>query len=227
MISMRRQSGSGFGDGVLARASALVYTLIVVELMLLVAMLPGIVPLLLLDRDVSNLPLAALCAIPAGPALSAALYALHRRKADLTELKPANAYWHGYKINAVGVLKLWVPLLVWLTIIGVNLSHRAEAGVPVWWAVLLGIIGLVAAVWGLNAVVITSLFSFRARDVARLALHFLWRTAVGVVCLLIVAAAVAALLTEAVLALLGAVFALGLLRVCQSMIALTQKEFTA
>ncbi|WP_117213213.1 hypothetical protein [Allorhizocola rhizosphaerae] len=215
-----------FGEGPLSRAAALVYTLIVVELMLLIAMLPGIVPLMLLDRDVSNVPLAAACAIPAGPALSAALYALHRRTSDLTELRPARAFWRGYRMN-IGVLKLWIPLLVWLAIIGVNLGNRVQAGIPVWWAVLLGVIALVALAWGANALVIASLFSFRARDVARLALHFLPRTAIGVVSLLIVAAAVVALLTEAVLALLGSVFALALLRGCRSMIALITKEFTA
>ena len=67
----------GFGEGPLSRAAALVYTLIVVELLLLATTLPGLVPLVLLARDVSNAPLAALCLLPLGPALSAALYALH------------------------------------------------------------------------------------------------------------------------------------------------------
>ncbi len=215
-----------FGEGPLSRVAALIYTLLVVEMLMVLAMLPGIVPLMLLDRDVSNLPLVAACAIPAGPALSAAVYALHRRSSDLTELKPASAFWRGYKMN-IGVLKLWIPLLVWLAIIGVGIGNRVVAGIPLWWAVLLGIIAALAAVCGANALVIMSLFSFRIRDVARLALHFLPRTIIGVGSLLIVAAAVTALLTEAVLALLGSVFALGLLRMSRTMIASITREFTA
>jgi hypothetical protein len=69
-----------FGTGPLSRACALVYTLLVTEGLFLLATVPGLVPLLLLDRDASNLPLDALCLVPAGPAASAALFALHRRQ---------------------------------------------------------------------------------------------------------------------------------------------------
>ena len=50
---------------------------------------PGLVVLLLLDRDGSNVPLFAVCAVPLGPAVSAAVYALHRRHSDLADLRTA------------------------------------------------------------------------------------------------------------------------------------------
>ena len=75
-----------FGDGPLSRAAANVYTVLVVGLFLVLTTLPGLVPLALLDRDVSNLPLVALCAVPLGPALSAAVYALYHRRDDITLL---------------------------------------------------------------------------------------------------------------------------------------------
>ena len=77
-----------FGTGPLARASALVYTLLVTEGLFLLTTVPGLVPLLLLDHDASNLPLDALCLLPVGPAASAALFALHRRQSDLADLQP-------------------------------------------------------------------------------------------------------------------------------------------
>jgi uncharacterized membrane protein YesL len=219
-----------FGEGPLSRASAMIYTLLVVEVLVVVAILPGLVPLMLLDRDASNLPLAAICAIPVGPALSAALFALRHRRLDLTDLAPAKAFWRGYKANFAGALQIWVPLLVWLTILAVNLSHRAQAGISIWWAALMVVIAAVAALWGMNALVITSLFSFRARDIARLSLYYLGRTKgvmLGNLCLLIVAGGIMAVASEAVLALLGSVFALALLHTCQPMIADVRKEFTA
>jgi uncharacterized membrane protein YesL len=219
-----------FGEGPLSRASAMIYTLLVVEFMIVLTMLPGLVPLMLLERDASNLPLAALFLLPVGPALSAALYSLRHRRLDLTDLAPAKAFIRGYKTNFWGVLKIWGPMLLWLTIIAVNLTHLRAAGIPTWWAVLLVVLAAAVTVWGLNALVISSLFSFRARDVARLAAYFLGRAkgvTLGNVCLLIVAIGVTVLASEAVLALLGSVLALLLLRSSQPMITSIEKEFTA
>ena len=223
--------GGGYsGEGPLARASALVYTLLVVELLLVVFTAPGLVVLVLLDRDASNIPLAAACALPLGPALSAALYALHHRRRDLADLRPVAAFWRGYRINFRGALQVWVPWLAWLTIVAVNLAHFAAAGVPGWWAVLLVVVAAVATLAAVNALVITSLFAFRVADVARLAVAFLARSpgvALGNACLLVVAAGVTAISSEAVLGLLGSVIALALLRTCRPMIVEIRRRLTA
>ena len=219
-----------FGEGPLARVAALVYTHLVVELLLLGTTLPGLLVLVLLDRDASNIPLAAACAVPLGPALSAALYALHHRRRDLTDLRPAAAFWRGYRLNFRGALAIWVPWLAWLTIVAVNLAHFSAARVPGWWAVLLVVVAVAATLAAMDALVITSLFAFRAIDVARLAVSYLGR-APGVTlanaCLLVVAAGITAVATEAVLALLGSILAAMLLRTCRPMIAEIQREFTA
>jgi uncharacterized membrane protein YesL len=219
-----------FGEGPLARAAALVYNLLVVELLLLVTTVPGLVVLVLLDRDASNIPLAAACALPLGPALSAALYALHHRRRDLTDLRPAAAFWRGYRANFRGALQVWVPWLVWLMIVAVNLAHFSAAGVPGWWAALLVVVAAAATLAAVNALVITSLFAFRAADVARLAVSSLGRApavTLGNACLLVVAAGVTVVSSEAVLALLGSVLAAALLRTCRPMVAEIQREFTA
>ncbi|KAB8172875.1 hypothetical protein [Microbispora catharanthi] len=218
-----------FGQGPLSRASALVYTLLVVELLVLVTTVPGLIGLVLLDRAAANVPLAAACALPAGPALSAALYALHHRRLDLTDLHPSTAFWRGYRMNVRGVVKLWVPLLAWLTVLGSTLANFGAAGVPGWWAILLVLIALAAALWGANALVITSLFAFRARDVARLAAYFLFsspRVALADACLLVVAAGVTLVASEAALTLLASVFAAALLLNSRPLIAEVTEKFT-
>ncbi|MBT8227049.1 MAG: hypothetical protein HKP61_19375 [Dactylosporangium sp.] len=218
-----------FGQGPLSQVVALVYTLLLVELLLLVTALPGVVGLFLLERDSSNVPLAALCAIPFGPALSAAIYALHRHRGDLTELHPAAAFWRGYRLNAGGVLRLWVPWLALLTVVGISLVNFSAAGVPIWWRGLLILIAVASTLWIANALMITSLFSFRARDIARLAVFFLltrWRVTLGNAGLVLVAAAVTYLSSELVLGLLGSVFLLVMLATCLPMIETVRKDFT-
>ncbi|MEU6414393.1 hypothetical protein [Microbispora sp. NPDC046933] len=218
-----------FGQGPLSRASALVYTLLVVELLFLATTVPGLIGLVLLDRDAANVPLAAACALPAGPALSAALYAVHHRRLDLTDLHPAAAFSRGYRMNVRGVVKLWVPWLAWLTVVGSTLANFGAAGVPGWWAILLVLLVVAAALWGANALVITSLFAFRARDVARLAVYFLFsspRVALGDACLLVVAAGVTLVASEAATALLASVFAAALLLNSRPLIAEVTARFT-
>ncbi|HZN76326.1 MAG TPA: hypothetical protein VFC00_32265 [Micromonosporaceae bacterium] len=219
-----------FGEGPLSQFAAFVYTLLVVELLLLVSGAPAVVLLMLLGRDASNIPLAVVCALPLGPAISAALYALRHRRGDLTDLTPAAAYLRGYRLNLLGVLKIWVPWLVWLSVVAVNLANFGAAGVPPWWAGLLVVVVVASALWEANALMITSLFEFRTRDVARLATYFLVRTpgtTLGNACLLVVAAGVLVVSSEAVLALLGVVFVLAYLWNSRPIVAAVRQEFTA
>lgn len=221
---------SDFGTGTLSRASALIHTVLTVEALLLLAASPGLAGLLLLGPDPTNLPLAALCLLPLGPALSAALHALHHRSRDLTELHPARAYLRGWRLNAVPALKLWTPLLAWLTVIVFTLTHFSATGLPGWWALLLAAIGAGSLLWGAHALVLTSLFAFRARDTARLAAYFLLRhgrATLAAASLLVLTAASAALLTEALPALLAAPLLLSLLHGSRPVIAETRKDFTA
>ena len=220
---------TAFGDGPLSRAAALVHTLVTVEALLLAAASPGLAVLFLLGPDPSNLPLAAVAVLPLGPALSAAVYALHHRDRDLTDLHPARAYARGWRLNALPVLRLWAPLLAWLTVIAFTLTHFSTTGLPGWWAVLLAAIGLCSLLWGAHALVLTSLFTFRTRDTARLAAYFLLRhggATLAAASLLVLTAALTALLTEALPALLAAPLLLSLLYGSRRVIAETQEDFT-
>ncbi|MEU5903382.1 DUF624 domain-containing protein [Micromonospora sp. NPDC047467] len=218
-----------FGDGPLSRITSRVYVLLVVELLLLLTTLPGLLPLLLLGRDPSNLPLVAVLLLPVGPAISAALYALRHQRPDLTDLRPAALFWRGYRANLSGVLRVWVPTLLWLTVLAVNLAYRDAAGLATWWAVPLLLIAVGVTLCAANALVVTSLFDFRTRDVLRLAVHFLVRTpgvTVGNALLLAAAAGITAVLSEVVLAMLGSIAVLAFLRVGDPMVRLIRKEFT-
>jgi hypothetical protein len=218
-----------FGGGPLARAAGLIYTMLAGELLFLLTAAPGLVVLVLLDRGAGNLPLAVACAAPIGPAVSAVLHLLHQHPADLADLHPARVFWRGYRANLRGVLSIWLPLLAWLTVLAVNATYLGAAGLSGWWLGPLALVAVLALLWGANALVITSLFAFRVRDVARLAGYYLTRTPsvpLGSLGLLAVAVCATALWSEAVLLLAVPVLALGLLVVSRPMIADLRKEFT-
>jgi hypothetical protein len=219
-----------FGDGPLSRVVSLTYTLLVVELLFALTAVPGLVPLVVLDRDASNIPLAVAGAIPLGPALSAAIYAVRRRSRDLTDLTPGRAFWRGYRLNVGGVLRIWLPYLVLMTVIAVNLGHFDAAGVPGWWAVLLVLVAVFSTLWVVNALLICSLFAFRTVDTARLAAYFLARTpavTLGNAGLVVIAAAVTAVTSEAVLALFGSLLVFALLSIGRPLLTRVETDFTA
>jgi len=224
------RTGSQFDEGPLARVTSLVYRLLTIDALMIVAVLPGLVPLVLLARDAADAPLAVACLIPVGPAVSAALFALRQHRADLTDLRPAAEFRRGYVLNIGGVLRLWLPYLAAMSVIAVDLAHVKASGVPGWWAAIMVVLAAAATLWMANALVITSLFSFRARDVARLAAYFLGATrsvALGNLCLLVVAVGVVDFASEAVLALFGVCFVGAMLRSAQPMITRVKEEFTA
>lgn len=210
-------TGTGFGTGLLSQTAAFVYHLLAVELLLLVTAGPGLAVTWLLDPDVSNLPLAAVCLLPAGPALSAALYALHHRRLDLADLRPAALFRRGYRLNLRGALPVWG---LWVTVVAFNLAGLSVAG---------AVVVLVGTLWMLNALVITSLFAFRVRDVGRLAAYTLIRTpsvTLANLCLLVVAGGTVFFFSEIGLLLAASVLAFGLLGNSRRLVALVRTEFT-
>ncbi len=197
----------GFGDGVLGRAAEAVYWYMVLTALLAVASLPTLVLALLLMGSASNLLLVAASCVFLGPALSAGLYAVRARyTAQVDDVGPARAFWRGYALNWKDVLPLWVPSMVLLGIIGFGVVYGAEAGIGALYRAVLLVIGVAVLLWALHALAISTFFSFRARDVARLAafhLIMLWRTTFGVIALIIVAATVVRFATELGLVVVG------------------------
>ena len=217
-----------FGEGPLSRAVCVIYTLLVVEGLMLLTGAPGLTLLVLLGADPSNAPLLALSGLALGPSVGAGVYALHHRSSNLADLRPAAAFWRGYRLNAKGVLRVWLPWLVWLAVLSVSLANFGAAGVPGWWGRLLLLVAALATLWAANATVIASLFWFRTGDVLRLAAHFLLRcpaVTLANAALLFLGSALTVVTSEAVLALFGSVFALTLVRNARALIDAVRAQF--
>ncbi|NUU15957.1 DUF624 domain-containing protein [Cellulomonas humilata] len=216
------------GAGALPRWSAVVYWFVVIEAMLVLTAAPGLVLLALLDRDASNLPLLALACVPFGPSVAAAVFAWRVFARD-RDLSPARHFWRGYRLDVLDVLRWWVPTLGVLGIIAVNLTHLGAAGLPpvLGWA--LGGVALLLVLWSGHALVLSALFSFRTRDVARLGAYFVAGkplVTLGFVSVLVLTAAVA-YLSDWLVVLLAAPLTYLYARTAAPVVAAAEERFTA
>lgn len=197
------------GPGPLSRITAAVYRIMVLATFLVLNCAPTVLVWMLLGRDSTNTVLFVVAMLPVVPGLSAAIYAL-RAWSVSTDLHPAKALFRGYARNLVDILKWWVAVLVVATVLVSNVVFadvvRGGAVLRPACLVLLTALG----VWSAHLLVITSLFSFRTRDAMRIAaveLFSQWKASLGILSMIIVAAAVVAFGSEAVLALLAWAFA--------------------
>lgn len=215
------------GRGPLSRGAAVVYRLLVLELLLVLTCSPAVVVWLLLDRDASNLPLAALALLPVGPALVAAVAAVRAWPRD-DDLSPARPFLRSYRRDLLVTLKWWLPVVLLLAVLSFNLVHLdAVTGGASLFPVLL-VVMVLLAVWCGHMVVLTAAFHLRTRDAARIALAEMvpqWRFSLGVLGLLVVAGAVL-LASEIILVLLAWAFAGMLALMARPLVADVTERFT-
>lgn len=216
------------GSGPLGRATASVYTLLITGVLLVLVTAPSAVLVLLLDASPGNLPAMAAVLVPVGPAISAAVFALH--DADRAEeLTPSRAFWRGYRLGVVDALALWVPYLLAVTVIGFTLVNFELAGVPEGYGLVLLVLGVVLTVWVLQALLISALFALRTRDVARLSVYYLARlplVGLGVLAIVIIAIGIVVLTLEPVLVIAAPVLLWMLVRTSAPVIRDVTSNFT-
>ena len=203
------------GTGPLGRVTSSIYWWLVAGLLFVLVTAPGTIPMLFLEQHISNAPLYALFLLPVGPALAALLFAMARRE-DADEVTPAAYFFRGYTINAVDVLKLWIPASGVLTILAINLGYWQATGMGPWYPTVVVVLMVAVLTWLLTAVVIASLFSFRTLDTARLAVGLLGKrplVILGVVGVMAIAGIVVVVTFDAVLLLVAPVVAVLLLSV--------------
>jgi hypothetical protein len=217
------------GGGVLSRASAVVYWLLVIEALVLLTTAPVLAAVLFLAGGEGNAPLIGLCFLPVAPALSAALFAWRVFRTD-RDLAPARHFWRGYRLNWLDVLRWWAPTLAVLTLIGFTLAHLDAAGVPTGYGPVLLLVAAGVLVWAAQTLVLSSALALRTRDLVRLTGYYLGArplTALGTVSLLVVACGIVVLTSDWVLVLLASPFTFALLRNADAVLLDATERFTA
>ncbi|GAB3654405.1 hypothetical protein [Glycomyces tarimensis] len=225
---MSTEHAGEIGPGVLSRLTAAVYRYLVLGLFLAVFGLPTLLFWTLLSPEPSNVVLFIAALLPVAPALSAALYAQRAWSAE-PDLSPARPLLRGFRLNLRDTLSWWIPVLAFTTVLAVNvLFAEGVAGGEILRPVCVVLI-VVLAVWSGHLLVVTSFFSFRFRDVLRVAAveFFLsWKSSLGILSLLVVATATVVVSSEALLLLLGWAFSLSLWLVTRPVTADITERFT-
>ncbi|MBO3088112.1 glycosyl transferase [Cellulomonas dongxiuzhuiae] len=217
------------GDGPLSRGAAVVlWVLVVCGLVVLT----GGVPLLLvpfLRDDAANVWIAALLALPMGPALAAGMFAWRRFVVE-RDLSPARHFWRGYRLNALDVLRLWVPTVVALAVIGFSLAHLDAAGVPAGYGIALVVIAVAVLLWAVVALALSSHLSLRTRDVARLSAYYLAAkplVTLGVLSLLVLGFGIVLFTSDWVLVIVSGLLAFAVMTTTEPVVKDATARFTA
>ncbi len=143
--------------------------LVLLECLLLLTTAPGAVGLVLLGRAPA-VALVALCLVPAGPALAAALFAWRRLGTEASDGVVAD-FRRGYRVSWFDGLRVWIPVLAVLASFGTMLERLDSQAIraPGAVAVACVVLGAIVWVWGAHLLAVAAVFSFRTLDSARIA----------------------------------------------------------
>ncbi len=225
----RRDDLDEVGAGPLSRGAAVVLWVLVISA--LTALTGGLLLVLVpfLRADAANVWLAALLAVPVGPALAAAMFAW-RRFLEERDLAPARHFWRGYRLNALDVLRWWVPTLAGLAVIAFSLAHLDASGVPGGYGVVLVVIAVAVLIWAVVVLALSSHLSLRTRDVARLATYYLAArplVTLGVLSLVVLAVGIVLFTSDWVLVLLAGPLAFAVVTTTEPVVRDATARFTA
>ena len=231
MADRFRDPAAEVGRGLLPQTSAVVYRVFVLQVSFLAAASPAVLLGLLLEAGAGNALLQGVALIPVAPALSALLYGW-RHSTFEDDLRPARYYWAGYRRNLADVLRWWLPVVAVLMVLMINaggLSTVATGGRLVLLSVsTLAVVALVLLV-SAHALVITSLFSVRARDLPRLMPRCLAMPGptIGALALIVCGLGLAALVSDWLVILLAAPAMIALHHLARPLIIDIEENFAS
>ncbi|RMI13786.1 DUF624 domain-containing protein [Cellulomonas triticagri] len=197
--------GDEVGDGPFGRAVTAFAWGAALTALLTAANLPLVAAALLLRPEPSLAWLVALAAVPLGPALAAALYAV-REHYVAPGVPVLRAFGRGYLRNWRDAAVLWVPAcLVGVVVTTVGVGGRAAGVPPLVTGLALGTAVLLAVVT-LHALALRTFYRLRSLDAVQAAVYYLGTrrlASLGVLLLVVGAVVVAAAASDALLVLLG------------------------
>ncbi|MCL3859518.1 DUF624 domain-containing protein [Actinotalea sp. K2] len=218
-----------FGAGPLPRVANVVMWFLVVEGLLVLTLAPGLALALVLTPDATNLPLFALAALPVGPALAAAFFTW-RRFHEERDTSPAQHFARGYRINLGDSLRVWVPAVVVLLVLTMNLASQDATGIGRPVAVLYAVMSVVVLVLALRMLAITATFAFRWRDVARITVLSLGARplpTLGLLSYVVLVVGLTVVTFDAVVVMLASLLTYGVLRNELSVLGMVRRRFVA
>ena len=195
--------GDPVGTGPLSQLAQAVYHHMALGVALVIGCAPTVVLLTLLAPTPANVPFFVLAQLPVAPALAAGLFAVRAWRAE-PEDGPFVLFWRGYRKNVRDVLWWWVPALLAAAVLAVNVWASGTVAGGQLIRPMAAAAGVVLVLWAGQMLIVTTFFSFRTRDAARVAAGMLvaqWRVTLVHVSLLVVAVGVTTFGSDVILAL--------------------------
>lgn len=220
---MTEQGKREFGQGPLYRITTAVYGLLATSACFLIACVPFIAAVAFTRLAV----VIVVAGFSIGPAWVAVLYVM-RAYSVSRDIEPVRLFWRGYRTSWRQALLFFVPYFSLIMILGFDVF--GAPGTPElfrWPLIMLGALGLL---WGSTVLVIVSCFSFRLRDVLRLAVYGLVRSPrwlIADAALLVVTAGLVTAFSEAAAGVLAAPIALFAILNSRGLRERLHAEFTA
>ncbi|WHZ03209.1 YesL family protein [Neobacillus sp. YX16] len=164
---------NAFGEGILFGVTNHIYALFMTNIYFMLSNIICLFFFMTLEPAFSNITIYFLALIPTGPTISALFYSIGKLIRE-KELSPLNDFFHGYKINFKDTMKFWLPLLVVLYILIVDLhyfnSNLSTINNVLSVVFLIGIILIM--IISINAFLISAGYKFRLKDIWKLSVYY-------------------------------------------------------
>jgi len=166
-------NGKEFGTGFLSILTNHIYWLGLVNFYFVLCNIVFLFFFISLIPSFSNMFIYFIALIPSGPAITALFSTLSKLVRD-KEISPTKDFFHSYKVNFVDTLKVWLPLLLVVFILVVDLYYF-NANPSNTNQILAGIFLVVLLLIGTFSIYVFSIhanFAFRVRDIYRLSVYY-------------------------------------------------------
>ncbi len=162
-----------FGEGIFFRITNLIYALLMTNLFFVLTNLIALFFFMTLEPTFSNVTIYFLALIPTGPAISALIYSIGKLIRE-KELSPLQDFFHGYKINFKDTMKFWLPLLlvVYILIVDLQYFNSNPSTISSILSVIFMIGILLTIVIAMNGFLIIAGYKFRFKDIWKLAVYY-------------------------------------------------------
>lgn len=162
-----------FGEGLLFSLTNHIYWLIMTNIYFILCNVLFLFFFMTLQPTFSNITIYFLALIPTGPSISALFYSIGKiiREKDLSPLRD---FFHGYKINFKDTMKFWLPLLLVLYILFVDLQYFNSNPTTInnILSVVFSIAIIVMIILVMYAFLINAGFTFRLKDIWKLSVYY-------------------------------------------------------
>jgi uncharacterized membrane protein YesL len=164
---------NAFGEGILFGVTNHIYALFMTNIYFVLSNIIGLFFFMTLEPTFSNITIYFLALIPTGPAITALFYSIGKLIRE-KELSPLHDFIHGYKINFKDTLKFWLPLLLVLYILIVDLQYfnSTASTINSVLSIVFAIGIILTMVISMNTFLIIAGFKFRFKDLLKLSVYY-------------------------------------------------------